>query len=206
MNQKKAKMARPVILLIAAFALVVGASSLVGCGDDESGTGVDLENHNNDNNDNQNTNNQEPEYDAGAMDGTWELRWRDADQTHFSTLTIEHNLDDDTLVVEFDTPYDGEGTFRSVDFEEDFELSNSDQPRQQGRFSGEWRPHPDDEFSNEEYTMVFAIFKDEAGETMEGEISASVGTNMPVPDAQINFDMEFVEPEDDDDDEEHEED
>lgn len=173
--------------------LLMAPLSMVACGDETRDDDL-LESRNDDTNDNQNNQTeQETEYEAGLLDGYWELQWNDGGE-HFSSFTIVHNLDDDILTGTFDTVGEGTGNIRTINFEPEIAV---DEERTPGRMTAEWRPHPDNLDSNEEYTITAAYFDQGTDDRMIGEISAIVGFDIQM------FTMERAEPPEVDDEEEH---
>lgn len=169
---------------LALLCLLIVPVGLTACGDEESNNENLFESSNEDNrNQSDNQRNQDSEYEAGLLDGYWELEWSDGE--HFSSFSIEHNLDEDSLSATFDTVGGDSGTVRTIDFEEDVE---PDENRTPGRMTGEWSPFPNNQNSNEEYTITAAYFAEGDDDKMVGEISAAVDFDVQM------FEMVRVEP------------
>jgi hypothetical protein len=160
---------RPIVLCLGL--LLIAPLSIVACGDETQDDSI-LDSRNDENDNNQTPNqNQDPGYEAGLLDGYWELTWAD-DGEHFSSFTIVHNLDDDILSGTFNSVGAGEGDIRTINFEPDV---TADEDRTPGRMTAEWRPYPGDPDINEEYTITAAYFEADTEDEMIGEISATVG-------------------------------
>ena len=168
-NRRNRAMIGPMTLVLAL--LLVAPLSMVACGEEPEDNPI-LESRNDENdNDRTNNQNQDPGYEAGLLDGYWELKWANNGE-HFSSFTIVHNLDDDILSGTFDTVGAGQSNIRTINFEPDIE---PDEERTPGRMTAEWRPYPGDPDTNEEYTITAAYFEPGTEDEMIGEISATVG-------------------------------
>ena len=142
-----------VTVIFLAFSL-----ALVGCSESSSGPSGDREIIQPDpegDDDGDGDDEEEEGYEAGILDGQWELSWQESGEK-FSDFDIEHNLDEDRLRVAFDTVDEGDGTLGSAAWNGE-------------RFTGQWEPYPLDDGS-ESFTITQSEFVDEDQNRLEGSI------------------------------------
>ena len=143
---------RGVVALLAASLVLLA----MGCSEDPAGPGENITVDPNQNQEeNQNQNQEESGYEAGVLDGVWDLYWG---EENFGSFTIEHDLTEQVLRVAFDTVDDGEGQVDSSSWQND-------------EFTAQWDPYPLTN-ENETFTIVRAGFAEDSEDRLEGLMGA----------------------------------
>ncbi len=142
--------------------LAVGLLAAVGCSEEPGDPGENIitppENRNQDNQEPENQNQNQNQYEAGPLDGVWDLSWPTEGDKVFATFTIEHNLTEGRIRADFDTPDDGDGPLDSAVWQNE-------------RFTATWEPYPET-MENEMFTITQSEFADGSDSRLEGMMSA----------------------------------